>query len=70
MDLFYAIPGTLDKKKENVEPGPKPKGVDKIFIQSTSHGTRCLKQGTKLLIKTGMVVTVYANFFYNNIIKI
>ena len=47
-DLFYAIEGAPDF--ELSPPKIKLKGV-KIFLQSTSQGSRCLKKGTTLLYK-------------------
>ena len=46
VDLFYTIPGVPDK---NVKPPNMKDG--RIFIQSTSHGARCVKLGESILYK-------------------
>ena len=48
VEYFYAIPGVPSKA---VKPEQLNSGLHhhKIFIQSTSQGSRCLKAGTKIL---------------------
>jgi hypothetical protein len=46
IEYFYAIPGAPSKA---VKPEQLRLKHHKIFIQSTSQGSRCLKKGTKLL---------------------
>ena len=46
VEYFYAIPGVPSKA---VKPEQLRLDHHKIFIQSTSQGSRCLKKGEKLL---------------------
>jgi hypothetical protein len=46
IEYFYAIPGAPSNA---VKPEQLRLKHHKIFIQSTSQGSRCLKKGTKLL---------------------
>ena len=48
IEYFYAIPGVPSKavKPEQLNSGLRH---HKVFIQSTSQGSRCLKAGTKIL---------------------
>ena len=46
VEYFYAIPGVPSKA---VKPEQLILDHHKIFIQSTSQGSRCLKKGEKLL---------------------
>ena len=46
VEYFYAIPGVPSKA---VKPAQLKLDHSKIFIQSTSQGSRCLRAGTKIL---------------------
>ena len=46
IEYFYAVPGVPSKA---VKPEQLRLEHHKIFIQSTSQGSRCLKKGEKIL---------------------
>lgn len=67
IEYFYAIPGVPTKA---VEPEQLRLDQHKVFIQSTSQGSRCLKKGTKILylkevpcILLGIYIPKYHNEF-------
>lgn len=46
VDLFYSLCGVPDSEVQ-----PPKVTENRVFIQSTSHGARCLKRGATILYK-------------------
>lgn len=72
IEYFYAIPGVPSKA---VKPEQLNSGLHhhKVFIQSTSQGSRCLKAGTKILYLKEVLCTLHAcmhHSVYLNIIPV
>ena len=66
IEYFYAIPGvpTMAVKPQQLNSGLRH---HKIFIQSTSQGSRCLKAGTKILYLKEVLCTL--NFHTSELCK-
>ena len=56
--MFYEISGAPGI---DVKPPCYSDPTKKIFVQSTSQGSRCLKKGMKLLYKVNVALYLYIN---------